>query len=199
MKLHYSPASPYVRKVMACAIARGLDGRIEKVDTNPHVSPAGLLADNPLSKVPALVADDGTAIYDSPVICEYLDTIGNAPALFPPTGTPARLAAQIMHATADGIMDAAVARRMQMALPQDDGRKAFDARQKAAIDRALGVLEKNPPKALTHIGEIATACALGYLDFRFGQEPWRETHPALAAWFAEVSKAAPVAQTVPVG
>ncbi len=199
MKLHYSPASPYVRKVMACAIARGLEGRIEKVDTNPHVSPAGLLADNPLSKVPALVADDGTAIYDSPVICEYLDTIGDAPALFPPTGTPARLAAQIMHATADGIMDAAVARRMQMALPQDDGRKAFDARQKAAIDRALGVLEKNPPKALTHIGEIATACALGYLDFRFGQEPWREAHPKLAAWFAEVSKAAPVAQTVPVG
>ncbi|NMJ40812.1 glutathione S-transferase [Roseomonas sp. JC162] len=199
MKLHYSPASPYVRKVMACAFARGLDGRIEKVDTNPHVSPAGLLADNPLSKVPALVADDGTAIYDSPVICEYLDTIGDAPALFPPTGTPARLAAQIMHATADGIMDAAVARRMQMALPQDDGRKAFDARQKAAIDRALGVLEKTPPKGLAHIGEIATACALGYLDFRFGQEPWREAHPKLAAWFAEVSKAAPIAQTVPVG
>jgi glutathione S-transferase len=199
MKLHYSPASPYVRKVMACAIARGLDGRIEKVDANPHVSPAGLLADNPLSKVPALVADDGTAIYDSPVICEYLDTLGDAPALFPPTGTPARLAAQIMHATADGIMDAAVARRMQMALPQDDGRKAFDARQKAAIDRALGVLEKNPPKGLAHIGEIATACALGYLDFRFGHEPWREAHPRLAAWFAEVSKAAPVAQTVPVG
>jgi glutathione S-transferase len=199
MKLHYSPASPYVRKVMACAIARGLDGRIEKVDANPHVSPAGLLADNPLSKVPALVADDGTAIYDSPVICEYLDTLGDAPALFPPTGTPSRLAAQIMHATADGIMDAAVARRMQMALPQDDGRKAFDARQKAAIDRALGVLEKNPPKGLAHIGEIATACALGYLDFRFGHEPWREAHPRLAAWFAEVSKAAPVAQTVPVG
>ena len=199
MKLHYSPASPYVRKVMACAIARGLDGRIEKVATNPHVSPADLLADNPLSKVPALVADDGTLIYDSPVICEYLDTMGDAPALFPPTGTPARLAAQIMHATADGIMDAAVARRMQMALPQDDGRKAFDARQKAAIDRALAVLEKNPPKGLTHIGEIATACALGYLDFRFGQEPWREAHPKLAAWFAEVSKLAPVAQTVPVG
>ena len=199
MKLHYSPASPYVRKVMACAIARGLDGRIEKVDTNPHVSPPGLLADNPLSKVPALVAEDGTAIYDSPVICEYLDTIGDAPALFPPTGTPARLAAQVMHATADGIMDAAVARRLQMALPQDDGRRAFDARQKAAIDRALAVLEKNPPKGLAHIGEIATACALGYLDFRFGQEPWREAHPKLAAWFAEVSKLAPVAQTVPVG
>ncbi len=199
MKLHHSPASPYVRKVMACAIARGLEGRIETVDTNPHVSPPGLLADNPLSKVPALVADDGTAIYDSPVICEYLDTIGDAPALFPPPGTPARLAAQIMHATADGILDAAVGRRMQVALPQDDGRKAFDARQKAAIERALDMLEANPPKGLSHIGEIAVACALGYLDFRFGAEPWREAHPKLAAWFAGVSKLPPIAQTVPAG
>ena len=199
MKLHHSPASPYVRKVMACAIARGLDGRIEKVATNPHVSPADLLADNPLSKVPALVADDGTAIYDSPVICEYLDPLGDAPALFPPTGAPARLMAQVMHATADGILDAAVARRLQMAHPQDDGRKAFDARQKAAVERALDVLEKNPPKALSDIGEIAVACALGYLDFRFGNEPWRATHPRLAAWFEQVSKLAPIAQTVPVG
>jgi glutathione S-transferase len=199
MKLHHSPASPYVRKVMACAIARGLDGRIEKVATNPHVSPAGLLADNPLSKVPALVADDGTAIYDSPVICEYLDTLGDAPALFPPTGSAARLAAQIMHATADGILDAAVARRLQMAHPQDDGRRAFDARQKAAVDRALGVLERSPPKGLSDIGEIAAACALGYLDFRFPHEPWREAHPRLAAWFAEVSKLRPIAETVPVG
>ncbi|MBR0683512.1 glutathione S-transferase [Roseomonas eburnea] len=199
MKLHHSPASPYVRKVMACAIARGLDGRIETVATNPHVSPAELLADNPLSKVPALVADDGTAIYDSPVICEYLDTLGDAPALFPPTGTPARLRAQVMQATADGILDAAVGRRLSMPHPQDDGRKAFDARQKAAIERALAVLEKNPPKGLSDIGAISVACALGYLDFRFGHEPWREAQPQLAAWFAEVSKLPPLARTVPVG
>jgi glutathione S-transferase len=199
MKLHHSPASPYVRKVMACAIARGLDDRIETVATNPHVSPSELLADNPLSKVPALVAEDGTAIYDSPVICEYLDTLGNAPALFPPTGTPARLRAQIMHATADGILDAAVARRLQMAHPQDDGRRAFDARQKAAVERALDVLEAAPPKGLADIGAIAAACALGYLDFRFPHEPWRETHPRLAAWFTEVSKLPPLARTVPAG
>ena len=199
MKLHYSPASPYVRKVMACAIARGLDGRIEKVATNPHTSPEGLLADNPLSKVPALVADDGTAIYDSPVICEYLDTLGDAAPLFPPTGTPARLKAQVMHATADGILDAAVGRRGNMPLPQDDGRRAYDARQKAAVDRALAVLEKAPPQGLSHIGEIAVACALGYLDFRFANEPWRETHPRLAAWFEKVSTLPPIAQTVPVG
>jgi glutathione S-transferase len=197
MKLHYSPASPYVRKVMACAIARGLDGRIETVATNPHVSPADLLADNPLSKVPALVADDGTAIYDSPVICEYLDTLGDAPALFPPTGTPARLHAQIMHAAADGILDAAVARRLNMPHPQDDGRKAFDARQKAAVERALAVLEAKPPVGLSDIGAIAVGCALGYLDFRFAAEPWRAAHPRLAAWFAEVSKLPPLSRTVP--
>ncbi len=198
MKLHHSTASPYVRKVMACAIARGIAGRIETVSTNPHVSPAELLADNPLSKVPALVADDGTAIYDSPVICEYLDTLGDAPPLFPPTGSAARLSAQIMHATGDGILDAAVGRRLSMPHPQDDGRRAYDARQKAAVDRALDVLEKAPPEGLADIGAIAVACSLGYLDFRFPAEPWREAHPKLAKWFADVSMLPPLAQTVPV-
>lgn len=199
MKLHHSHASPYVRKVMACAIARGIDGRIETVATNPHVSPPELLADNPLSKLPALVADDGTAIYDSPVICEYLDTQGDAPALFPPVGSAARLTAQIRHATADGILDAAVGRRGMAQLPQDDGRRAYDSRQKAAVERALAVLEANPPQGLADIGAIAVACALGYLDFRFPQEPWREGHPRLAAWFAEVSALPPIARTMPKG
>jgi glutathione S-transferase len=197
MKLHYSPASPYVRKVMACAIARGIDDRIETVTTNPHTSPAALLADNPLSKVPALVAEDGTAVYDSPVICEYLDTLGDAAPLFPPTGSAARLRAQVMHAAADGILDAAVARRLQQQWPQDEGRRAFDARQKAAVDRALAVLEANPPEGLADIGAIAVGCALGYLDFRFAAEPWRPAHPRLAAWFAEVSRLPALSRTVP--
>jgi glutathione S-transferase len=199
MKLHHAGASPYVRKVMACAIARGIADRIETVSTNPHVSPPELLADNPLSKVPALVTDDGVAVYDSPVICEYLDTLGDAAPLFPPTGSTARLSAQIMHAAADGILDAAVARRLNMPHLQDDGRKAFDARQKAAVDRALDVLEKAPPRGLSDIGAIAVGCALGYLDFRFPHEPWRETHPALATWFAAVSGLPPLAQTMPAG
>ena len=83
MKLYYSPTSPYVRKVMACAIARGLDGRIRLHPTNPHASPADLVADNPTSKVPCLVTDDGLSSDDSPVICEFLDSLGDAPALFP--------------------------------------------------------------------------------------------------------------------
>lgn len=198
MKLHYALASPFVRKVMACAIARGIDGRIEKVATDPHVSPPELLRDNPLSKIPALITDDGIAVFDSPVICEYLDTIGGAAPLFPAVGSAARLKAQIRHAMADGIMDAAVARRMHMNLPQDEGRQTFDARQKAAIDRALVALEADPPAGLGDIGEIAIGCALGYLDFRWGAEPWRPAHPKLAAWYAEVSKQAPLAATSPM-
>ena len=199
MKLHYSATSPYVRKVMVCALIRGIAGLLDKQTANPHQSPAALLADNPLSKVPARVADDGTAIYDSPVICEYLDTIGSAAPLFPPTGSAPRLKAMIRQAAADGILDAAVGRRLHMALPQDDGRKAFDARQKIAVERTLAALEKDPPRGLGDIGAISIACALGYLDFRFAHEPWRDSCPKLAAWFAEVSKLAPLAETVPVG
>jgi len=86
MKLYYSATSPYVRKVMACAITRGLEGRIQLHPTNPHASPADLVADNPTSKVPCLVTDDGLSLYDSPVICEVLDSMEDAPALFPPSG-----------------------------------------------------------------------------------------------------------------
>ena len=199
MKLHYSATSPYVRKVMVCALMRGIAGLLDKQTANPHQSPADLLADNPLSKVPALVTNDGTAIYDSPVICEYLDTIGSAAPLFPPTGSAPRLKAMIRQAAADGILDAAVGRRLHMALPQDDGRKAFDARQKVAVERTLAALEKDPPRGLGDIGAISIACALGYLDFRFAHEPWRDACPKLAAWFAEVSKLPALAETVPVG
>ena len=199
MKLHYSATSPYVRKVMVCALIRGIAGLLDKQTANPHQSPAELLADNPLSKVPALVTKDGTAIYDSPVICEYLDTIGSGAPLFPPTGSAPRLKAMIRQAAADGILDAAVGRRLHMAHPQDDGRKAFDARQKFAVGRTLAALEKDPPRGLGDIGAISIACALGYLDFRFAHEPWRDACPKLAAWFAEVSKLAPLAETVPVG
>lgn len=197
MKLHHSPASPFVRKVTACAILRGIEGRIENVATDPHGSPAVLLKENPLSKIPSLVTDDGTAVFDSAVICEYLDTIGDAAPLFPPTGSKDRLAAQVMHALADGIMDAAVARRMRVGKPLDETRTAFLARQKAAVERGLAALEANPPRGLSDIGAVTVGCALGYLDFRFADEPWRAAHPRLAAWFEEVSRLPAMARTAP--
>jgi glutathione S-transferase len=200
MKLHFSPASPYVRKVMACAVVRGIDDRIEKISTNPHVSPLDLLAHNPLSKVPALVSDEGLALFDSPVICEFLDGIGDAPPLFP-AERGARIAALRLQAVADGILDAAVGRRGMAQLPQDDGRMAFDARQKAAVDRALALLETEAASLAGSftIGSLAVGCALGYLDFRFPHEPWRNAHPALAGWFLLVSEAPALARTIPAG
>ena len=86
MKLYFVGTSPFVRKVMACAIARGMDRQIEAVPTDLPASPPDLLADNPLGKVPCLVTDDGLALFDSPVICEYLDTLGDALPMFPEHG-----------------------------------------------------------------------------------------------------------------
>ena len=130
MKLAYSPASPYVRKVNACAIARGIDKQIErwKVGTT---DPA-LLEFNPLSKVPTLITDDGARLYDSPVICEYLDSVGSAPKLFPAAG-PARWKAITQQALGDGILDATQPRRREIALPQDDGRKAYIELQQGKV------------------------------------------------------------------
>jgi glutathione S-transferase len=196
VKLYYSPTSPYVRKVMACAITRGLDTRIERVPTNPHMSPAELVADNPLSKVPCLVTDDGVALFDSPVICEYLDSLGEALPLFPAHGA-ARWRALKLQAVADGILDAAVGRRGEMAKPREDARDTWMARQKGIVARAVSQLEQDPPHKHVDIGSIAVACALGYLDFRYADEPWRPGSPRLAAWYADFAQDPAIATTAP--
>ena len=198
MKIAFSPASPYVRKAMACAVARGIAGQIEKWIIG--TTDLALVPVNPLSKVPTLVTDDGVSLYDSPVICEYLDSLGNAPKLFPPAG-PARWTALRQQALGDGILDASQPRRREIALPQDDGRKAYIELQQGKVKRSLDVLEAEAHTLgkLTTIGEITIACALGYLDFRFANEPWRPGHPKLEAWYADVVKLAPMAETMPVG
>lgn len=197
MKLFYSPASPFVRKVVACAIARELDGRIELVPTVASQSPPALLAANPLSKVPALITDDGLALLDSPVICEYLDSIGEALPMFPRPGSALRWQALKLQALGDGIMDAAVGRRGEQSKPRDAGREAWMARQKAAIDRSLDHLETELPHKTVDIGSISIACALGYLDFRFAAEPWRQSRPMLTAWFEAFAENPAIAGTVP--
>lgn len=194
MKLAYSAASPYVRKVMACAIARGLEGRIEKWAIGT-ADPA-LLAINPLSKVPSLLTNDGVALYDSPVICEYLDSLGDAPKLFPAPG-PARWTALRHQALGDGIMDASQPRRREIALPQDEGRAGYIALQRGKVAHSVAALEGETLGMLATIGDITVACALGYLDFRFADEPWRPGHPKLAAWYEAVLKLPPMAGTMP--
>ena len=195
MKLFYSPTSPYVRKVMASAIACGLADQVEKVSTNPWESPAELLAQNPLSKVPCLVTDDGLALFDSPVICEYLDFAARG-TLFPPAGA-ARWRALKQQAIADGIMDAAILRRLDAARPNDEARAQAMERNRLAVARGLDALEADPPAEHVSIGMIAVACALGYLDFRFADEDWRPGRPRLDQWFAIVRDRPEIASTAP--
>ncbi len=197
MQLFYSPTSPYVRKVMACAIEREIDGRIETLPTNPHASPPELIAQNPLSKVPCLITEDGFALFDSPVICEFLDSIGDAAPMFPRPESSLRWHALKLQALGDGMLDAAIARRLEQAKPREAARETFMARQKAAVDRSLDHLEADPPHKAIDIGTITVACALGYLDFRFAAEPWREARPRLADWFAAFAKNPGIAGTVP--
>ena len=196
MKLYHSATSPYARKVMACAITRGLDGRIQLHPSNPHASPADLIADNPTSKIPCLIADDGLALFDSPVICEFLDGLGDAAPLFPASGA-ARWRALKYQAMGDGILDAAVPCRGEQAKPKEAARDAQIARFKAAMARTVDALEADPPHRHVDIGSIAVACALGYLDFRFGSDPWRPAHPKLAAWFETFAREPGIARTAP--
>jgi glutathione S-transferase len=196
MKLTISPNSPYVRKARACAIQRGIEGQITPW-MNAGADPE-LIQRNPLSKVPTLVTDDGMSLYDSPVICEYLDSIGDAPKLFPAAG-PARWNALRQQALGDGILDATQPRRREIALPLDDGRRDYIALQQGKVTRSLDALEAEADSLgmLTTIGEITIACALGYLDFRYANEPWRPGHPKLEAWYAKVSAMPAMANTAP--
>jgi glutathione S-transferase len=200
MKLHWSPRSPFVRKVMIVAHERGLVDRITCVRTvaatsKPHPE---LMKDNPLSKIPTLVLDDGTVLYDSPVICEYLDDLDGALELFPRAGE-ARLTALRWQALGDGFLDMMVlARDERMRASPSDQHIASTAVRKAAV---LDSLEREA-EALTRtpfsIGHVAIGCALSYLDFRFGDEDWRKDRPHIANWHAAFSARPSVRATLPV-
>ena len=189
MKLLYSPFSPFARKVRIAALETGLQDRIEVAPTSTEDAASGLSARNPLNKIPVLETEFGP-LYDSPVICEYLDSLHEGGKLFPAMG-PDRWRALRWQALADGLMDAALLIRYEITLRQEGGRsEAWVERQKAKIRKALDRMEADIAELdgpLT-IGAIGAACALGYLDLRFADWGWRETHPRLAAWhkgFAE--------------
>lgn len=189
MKLYYSATSPYVRKVYVFAIEAGLDDRVENITTNPWVADASLLADNPLSKVPTLILDDGTVLYDSPVICEYLDSLNTGQKLIPLAGMERWMALRL-QALGDGILDAAVMRFLERKRPEVQQSSDWDATQFSAIQRALVYLENNIDdwiKVLT-IGQITLGCALGYLDFRFSSDGWRDNQPLLAKWYSSFAE-----------
>ena len=186
--LRYSPTSPYVRKVLVAAIEMGLDDRIQRIPTLPWDPKTDLPRDNPLGKVPALQTPEGW-LYDSLVICEYLDSLHTGAKLFPPPGA-ARWQALRHHALADGAMDAAILRRLESQRPEGQRSQGWMDRQKAVVERALDSLEGDAKALvdLSDIGAIAIAVMLGYLDLRFAADEWRRNRPALAAWYARVSQ-----------
>jgi glutathione S-transferase len=185
MKLLYSPFSPFARKVRIVAHEAGLQDRIEVVPTSTEDSAGGLAARNPLNKIPVLETEFGP-LYDSPVICEYLDTLHDGAKLVPAAGAD-RWRALRWEALADGLMDAALLIRYEITLrPAEKQHEPWIERQKAKIRASLDRMEADAAELdgpLT-IGTIGAASALGYLDLRFADWGWRETHPRLAAWHA---------------
>jgi glutathione S-transferase len=200
MKLHWSPRSPFVRKVMVVVHELGLADRITCVRTvaaatKPH---AALMQDNPLSKIPTLVLDDGTVVYDSPVICEYLDALGGAPKLHP-AEPKARLVALRRQALGDGFLDLLVLLRDErMRAHPSDVHKASAAARKAAVLDSLEREAAALAAAPFGIGHIAIGCALSYLDFRYTDEDWRKDHPRIAAWLGTVAARPSMRATEPV-
>lgn len=198
MKLFYSPASPYARKVLVVAQELGIALEVVQVGANPAGAPdPALAAANPLAKIPALVRDDGVSIHDSRVICEYLDSLADRP-LTPPAGE-ARWSVLTEVSAADGLLDAALLARYETALRPEPLRwPDWLAGQMGKIDRALDLFEAGPRNAETpSLADIAVACALGYLDFRFAAHDWRAGRPKLAAFFAAISQRPSLKSTAP--
>ncbi len=192
MILRTSAPSPFGRKIKIAASLLGLTDqiKIENADTN---DPADTLRrQNPVGKIPILLLDDGTAIYDSRVILEYLDHLAGGGRIIPREAKP-RFAALTLAALCDGIMDAALLRIYEIRFRAEDRReKKWTDYQEEKITRALDVLERNPPKidALPNVGPIGLACALGYLDLRF-QGAWRKGYPRLVTWLDEFASRVP--------
>ena len=202
MRLYSAPASPFGRKVKMTVIAKGLMGQIESVHSDTRgAHNAELAAANPLQKIPALVLADGTQIYDSKVICEYLDMLAPSPVLLPPPSLE-RIRCLTRAALADGIAEAALLMVYEERYrPADKWVPDWVARQQAKIDGGLAAFEAAPPVWFAHpdYSHIALASALGYLDLRL-EGKWRAMHPKLVAWLAAFAAAVPAYDmTMPTG
>jgi len=198
MQLMISPTSPYARKARVVLREKGLAGRVEEHLLNPHQDPAELLAQNRLGKIPVLVRDDGSALYDSPVICEYLDALDGRPSLVPAAGE-ARWTVLRAQALADGIMDLAVATVMERARPTDEQSPGSMTRWREKIERAVAGIGESVAgtRGDIDLGRIALAVALSYLDFRLPEYDWRGDRPELIDWHANLHARRSMEETAP--
>lgn len=198
MQLRYSKTSPFARKVRVMAIETRLDEIIDLVETNPHDPATDLGSINPLGKVPALMTDDGLVLFDSPVICEYLDHRHGGSRMIP-VATPGRWHVLRQQALADGVMEAGVGIVMEGRRAEGERSAGFVARQRRLIVRAADWLEDHAVEfdGSVNLGHIAVACALAYLDFRLPETEWRRGRGAIAGWFERMASRESMRRTAP--
>jgi glutathione S-transferase len=200
MKIFYSATSPFVRKCLVCAHELGLFDRLELIPATAHPvnRDAGLVAVNPLGKVPVLMTDAGATLFDSGVICEYLNSEGDG-RLLPDRGE-ARWSMLADQSLADGMLDAAVLTRYETAVRPANLR--WDDWVKGQLDKVICGLSAIELRARSlgervDLGTIAFGCALGYLDFRYAWLGWRDKYPDTAAWFERFAKRGSMMSTRP--
>jgi len=198
MKLRFSPASPFVRKGTVTLHETGQADGVELVTTNVWDPATDIAKDNPVGKVPALVADDGTVYVESDMICAYLDSLHDGPKLIP-AESPARWRVLRLQALADGILDSAVDRVKETRRPEDKQWDGLQERRRVGTERTLDLLESEADElgGGADAGTIAMGCALGYLDLRFPGEAWRGGRPTFAAWYEKFAARPSMRATVP--
>jgi glutathione S-transferase len=199
MLLCHSHTSPFVRKVTVLLHEIGLAAELEIETVDGWSEPDHLTADNPLSMVPTLVLDDGGSLYDSPVICDYLDRQHTGPKMIP-DDAPARWVVLREQALADGILDSAVLIFVEtVKRPQEKRWDWWLELKQRAIMRSLDLLEQRVDEfaGRVDLGTISTAVALAYLDLRGAVGEWRDGRPRLSAWFAEFARRPSMIATAP--
>lgn len=199
MKLYFSAASPYVRKVIVAAIETGLDKKIERMPTKvvPVEPNLDLARDNPLMKVPTLVTDGGEALFDSRVVCEYLDSLHDGRKLIPASGGE-RWRVLRLQALGDGILDAGIITRYELAIrPKEKQWSDWIAGQSKKITQGLDLAENEDLSGPINLGQIAIACAIGWLEFRKPIGDVRAGRPKLFTWYDEFAKRPSMLATVP--
>jgi glutathione S-transferase len=201
MKLYYTPTSPFVRKVLLVAHEKGQIGRIETTLLRPTPTQADptLSKDNPLSKIPALVLADGTALYDSAVICEYLDSLGERPQLIPPAGDE-RWRVLRLQALADGILEAGVGVFYERTMrPKEAQWEAWVAGQSEKARQGLDALDaavKTFPAAVD-LAQICAGATLGWLEFRGHLGDVRVGRAGLFQWYDQFRRRPSMQATEP--
>lgn len=197
MKLFFSPASPYVRKVMVMAHETGQTVETLDCAVSPVARDASVVARNPTGKLPTAILDDGSALYDSRVICRWLDTQHDGVQMYPDGDGLWTVLRR--EALADGLLDAALLARYETAMrPADLLWQDWLTGQMDKIGSSLDQMEAEVDDLSgVDAGTIAFACALGYLDFRFADYDWRSAHPKLSEWFAAFSRRPSMQATQP--